>query len=353
MNVPKPRKLSSGNYFIQMRLGGESVSVTARTSAACIKEATLIKAEYLAGKRAPKQEEQHDQETMSSLIDKFIDKKSNTLSPSTIRGYRAIQKNRFKGTMERRASDIGLNEWQSIANAEAALCAPKTLKNAYDFIKTVVLDGTGVKMPDITLPGAIENKIAFLQPEEIKIFVDAVKDTKYAIPALLALSSLRISEIYALRWEDIPKDPKFIRVSGSVVLDEYHTFTAKRQNKNSSSSRNVPLFIPELAEAIKRDRQKSGRVVTMKQNTLRLGVHKICNECGITNVTVHGLRHSFASLAYHLRIPERIAMEIGGWANISTMQKVYTHIAKSDISRYQTALQDFYANKSANETENR
>ena len=242
---------------------------------------------------------------------------------------------------------------QSIANKEAALCSPKTLKNSFAFIRTVLRSEAKIKIPDVTLPGSVSNETAFLEPDEIKIFVEAVKDTKYAVPTLLALSSLRISEIYALQWEDIPDDPKFIRVSGAVVLDEDHRFQKKKQNKNASSARNVPIFIPELAAAIERDRQPTGRMVTMKQNTLRLGIHKICEDAGITDVTVHGLRHSFASLAYHLRIPERIAMEIGGWANINTMQKVYTHIAKSDISRYQTELQNFYlgnndANKSAN-----
>lgn len=354
MTVPKPRKLKSGNYFIQMRLGGESISITSPTSSGCIKEARLIKAEYFAGKRAPKiDEESPELPTLTALIDQYIKKKSNTLSPSTIRGYRAIQKNRFKGTMERPVSEIADNEWQSIANAEAALCSPKTLKNSFAFIRTVVLSEAKIKVPEITLPGSVSNETAFLDPDEIKAFVAAVKDTKYAVPALLALSSLRISEIYALQWEDIPKNPKFIRVSGSMVLNEDHLLTKKKQNKNSTSTRNVPLFIPELAEAIERDRQKSGRVVTMKQNTLRIGVHKICEEAGITSVTVHGLRHSFASLAYHLRIPERIAMEIGGWANISTMQKVYTHIAKSDITRYQTELQKFYlGEESANENAN-
>ena len=61
---------------------------------------------------------------------------------------------------------------------------------------------------------------AFLAPDEIRTFVRAIAPTKYAVPALLALSSLRISEIEALRWEDIPTDPKLIQVRGAVVLDE-------------------------------------------------------------------------------------------------------------------------------------
>lgn len=359
MKVPKARKLNSGKWFIQLRLGGESISVSGRSEKEVTREAMHLKAEYLAGKREPIVEEPETVKlpTLTAAIDHYLETKSNTLSPSTIRGYRAIQENRFKDTMSRSLSDIRDDEWQSIANKEAALCAPKTLKNAYAFVRTVVYAETKERLPDITLPGAISNETAFLTPDEIKLFVAAVKDTKYAVPTLLALSSLRISEIYALKWENIPKNSKFVRVSGSVVLNENHHFTEKKQNKNKSSTRNVPIFIPELEAALERDRQPMGRVVTMKQNTLRLGVHKICQEAGITNVTIHGLRHSFASLAYHLRIPERIAMEIGGWANIATMQKVYTHIAKSDISRYQTELQNFYlgaenANKNANETAN-
>ncbi len=36
MKVPKPRKLTSGTWFIQMRLGGESVPVSAATRTECV-----------------------------------------------------------------------------------------------------------------------------------------------------------------------------------------------------------------------------------------------------------------------------------------------------------------------------
>ncbi len=64
---------------------------------------------------------------------------------------------------------------------------------------------------------------------------------------------------------------------------------------------------------------------------------------------VHGLRHSFASLAYHLNMPEKVAMQIGGWSDRETMSKIYTHLAQMDISKYETQMTDFYkkANKKA------
>jgi len=169
------------------------------------------------------------------------------------------------------------------------------------------------------------------------------------VAALLALSSLRISEISALDWQDIPEHPKFIRVAGAVVSDEHNKKVKKPQNKNSTSTRNVPIMIPELAAALERDRKPSGPIMAYNQDSLRRAIHRVCEKDGLPDVGVHGLRHSFASLAYHLQIPEKIVMEIGGWSDATTMHKIYTHIAKSDIERYQTAMMQFYSSGSSSE----
>ena len=89
-----------------------------------------------------------------------------------------------------------------------------------------------------------------VQPEEIPQFVEAASKTKYAVPLLLALSSLRISEISALRWSDIPKDCSVVNVRGAEVLDENNKWVSKTQNKTTKSTRTVPILIPELRDAI-------------------------------------------------------------------------------------------------------
>lgn len=350
MKVPKARKLPSGNWFIQLRLGGESVPVTAATEKLCVREATAIKAEYLAGKRAPKTAE--PSVTLTAAIDAYIDSKSNTLSPSTIGGYRVIQRGRFQGAMKRDVYKIAPTEWQEIVNAEAAICGPKTLRNAYFFVKSVCRSVCGISLPDVTMPGLVPAQKEFLTPDQIKIFVQAVKDEPCAVPALLALSSLRSSEIAALRWENIPDDPQFIQVSGALVRDEHNRPVLKKQNKNAASARRVPVLIPELKAAIKRDRQPEGPVLAVPQDHLRDDINRICQDNKLPRVGIHGLRHSFASLAYHLRMPEKIAMDIGGWADSGTMHRIYTHIARSDIQRYQDAIGDFYKGNNANDNAN-
>lgn len=341
MKVPDPRRLKSGSYFIQLRLNGVSVPVTAATAAECKVQAQLIKAEYRAGKKRISA----DKATLTAAIDSYINKRSNILSPLTIRGYRIIQKNRFQSVMKREIRKI---DWQEAINREAELCSPKTLKNAWGFIRSVVKEATGEYPPAVKLPQLMPSNRTYLTPDQIKVFVAGVKDTKYAVPALLALSSLRASEIEALRWEDLPEDPKFIRVSGAVVLDEHNNRVVKASNKNASSARNVPVMIPELSAAIKRDRKERGPVMPYTQNSLRYGLEKVCKANGLPVIGIHELRHSYASLAYFLRIPERIAMEIGGWADAATMHRIYTHIAQTDIQNYQTAMMDFYQNANEN-----
>lgn len=100
MKTPKPRRLPSGSWFIQLRLAGQSISITEPTEKACIQKAQLLKAEYLAGK---KMEQRTDQtaRTLDRFLENYIDSKRPVLSPSTVRGYEAIRHTRFQAYLQR------------------------------------------------------------------------------------------------------------------------------------------------------------------------------------------------------------------------------------------------------------
>ena len=356
MKVPKARKLSSGNWFIQLRLGGESIPVTARTEKECIRQAQYVKAEYQAGKRAapPPEAEKPKGPTLGQAIDNYIAQRDAVLSPSTIRGYKTIRKNRFQSVMGMCLDDISSDNWQRIVNQEAKLpnCSAKTLKNAWGFVSSVIMDATGRPAPRVKLPQVIPNERPFLEPEQIRPFIDAVHGTKVEIPALLALSSLRRSEIVGLCWENIDLNKRLIRVKGSAVFDEHNKLTQKKENKNRSSTRTVPIMIAELYQALKREKKDSGPVVVCNPNTIWARINSICRQNQLPEIGVHGLRHSFVSLAYHLGIPEKIVMEIGGWSDYQTMRKIYTHTAKTDISKSTDMLKAFFSGQEENANKN-
>lgn len=350
MKIPKATKLPSGKWRIQLRLGGESYSVTEDTLRGAQRRAERIKAEYRVTTLQKEKALRDDSRgiTVKEAIGRYIKERDEVVSPSTLRGYETIAANRWQGIQERDIESIRPGEWQTIVNAEAKLCGAKTLRNAWGLL-SAALAQNGVRPPKVTLPQVVGADKGFFTPEQISAFVAAVKDTKYAVPLLLALCSLRISEIYALDWRDIPANPDFIPVRGAVVPNAEHKYVKKPTNKSRSSARNVPALIPELREAIERDRQPGGCVSPVNQHNLRLAMGRICAKAGLPDIGIHGLRHSFASLAYHLRVPEQIAMEIGGWSDPGTMRRIYTHIAQSDVERYTEQFKDFFAHENAHE----
>ena len=88
-------------------------------------------------------------------------------------------------------------------------------------------------------------------------------------------------------------------------------------------------------------------MVTLSGAWLYQRINEICAANGLPKVGNHGLRHSFASLAYHLQIPEKIAMEIGGWDDDGTMRKIYTHLAKDDIAKRSAEFANFFSRDKA------
>lgn len=337
MKVPKPRKLPSGSWFIRLRLGGEDIAITRSTAKECATAAELIKAEYRSGKRAANAA---DSLTLGEAIDAYIEGKNNTLSPSTIRGYKTIRNSYLQGYMGKKLKSI--DNWQAIMNAEAKTRAPKTVKNTWRFICSVLREN-GISPPRVVLPQIAANEHPWLEPEQIRVFVAALAEQPHQIAALLALHGLRRSEIMALTWDKIDLKKNIIRISGAAVFDENQKLVQKATNKNHTSARSVPIMIPELKAALEAVPDKKGNLVTCNPNTIWARVNRTCEANGLPKVGVHGLRHSFASLAYHLGWSERQTMEIGGWADTQTMHKIYTHLSRADRMKAQNTMADFYS----------
>ena len=102
-------------------------------------------------------------------------------------------------------------------------------------------------------------------------------------------------------------------------------------------------IIPPLEDALNRTPQKGEYVVKITANWIYRSINTVCEKNGLPKVGIHGLRHSFASLAFHLNMPEKVAMQIGGWSNDQTMRKIYTHLSQADVARHADAFTSFFA----------
>lgn len=334
ISVPKARKLPSGKWFCRVRVNGQDISITRDTEKEAVAEAMAIKAGIKEAEKSQKKK------TLSLAIDDYIEARRNILSPSTIRGYRIIQNNRFQSMMQKDVFSVTQDQWQRAVNLESKRLNAKTLTNSWRFLASVIAEATGNPIK-IRLPQIVANERSWLSPDQIPIFVNAIKGHSIEIPALLALSSLRCSELLNIRWNDVDLDKGVLRVNGAAVCDEDGVLIRRQETKNRTSRRIVPI-IPPLRDAIERSERHGEYMVTMTANGIYKHINRICAENSLPLVGIHGLRHSFASLAFNLGMPEKVAMQIGGWANDQTMRRIYTHLAQEQIADHSQDLVNFF-----------
>ena len=322
MKIPKIEKLPSGNYFCRLRLNGVSIPITAESEAECERIAYLKKSEWNAGKsriqRTPKET------TLQEALDKYIQKRKSTLSPSTLRSYSIYAKNRFPSYRDEKLCKI---KWQQMIDDELKLVSEKTVKNAWALVSPA-LESVGFPVPSVRLARPSVPDLVFLQPEEIKPFCEALRGRKYEIPALLALHGLRLSEIRGLKWDHVDLKNGVLFIQGAMVRG-IDGNVDKKTNKNDSSSRYVPIMIPQLKTALEKSKNKTGKVAEIGATTLLDDVRRTCRRAGVTECTTHDLRRSFASLCFYLGIPSKQIQEWGGWKNDAVLNKIYIKLSNT------------------------
>lgn len=348
MKVPEPVKRPSGKWFVQLRLGGKSYSFTRRTQRECRDAARTFKADYLAGRAIEAieaQQKANRTQTLSEVVEAYIDKNESVLSPSSVRGYRAILKNRFQAYMSVPVDEI---DYQRMINDEVRLGkSPKTIKISWSLVSSS-LKQAGIEQK-VRLPQVPVVHKPYLRPDEIIPFCDAIKGDIAEIACLLELHGLRRSEAGGLDWKDVDLKQKCVHVRGALVMGESGA-VKKSTNKNASSTRRVDIIIPQLYDALKAVKEKKGPVVTVSFQTMFRHTKLACQRAGVTVVGNHGLRYSCASLAYYLGIPERNLMAMCGWSDYTTMHKIYIRISQDQVRNSFSTMENFFASHGSNES---
>lgn len=344
MKIPKIRKLPSGAWSCQLRINGQSISITDTDKKAVEAKAYAYKVGILKQRATPAAL------TVGETLTQYISSRRSVLSPSTIRGYEMIHKHRFLNLQKRPISSLSAAIVQREINAEAALCSPKTLKNAFRLVESAVVAASG-EWYKTTLPQIPPHEKRYLTPEQIPVFCKAIKGEEVEAAALLALWSCRRSELLGLEWGAVDLAHRKIKIMQSAVIGSDGQLVQKNTLKNQSSARTIPI-VDQLYQALTAvpEQEREGHVVKLPVEGIYKRINRICRNNGLPEVGVHGLRHSFASLAHYLNIPLKQAMYIGGWSDDHTMLKIYTHLSEQATQSGADALADFFnANENANE----
>jgi len=330
INVPKARRLPSGSWNCRVTHDGLTQSFTGTDKAAVERAALEWK---MAEKRTVGG-------TLGEAVERYIKKRSD-LSPSTIRRYKQFQRNDFITLQRRALVSIQPEEYQAEIDRMRKTKAQKTVENTWGFFSAVLREN---KIDvQISLPKAPAEEHKFLEPEEIPLFLEAIKGNRQEIPILLGLHGMRRSEIAALTWDDVDLKKDRIHIHGATVMDSDGLWVDKDTTKNPSSTRTVPIMIPRLKELLEAEPKTGTKVVSCYPELICKVTNRICERNGLPRIGAHGLRHSFVSLCYFKRVPEMVCMRLAGYADYQTMRKIYTHMAATDFRIATETISSFFS----------
>lgn len=242
---------------------------------------------------------------------------------------RAVDINRYL-TSEIRAHDLG----------RKSACA--TLSVASRVMVWAVARGYAEFNPcrDIEVPGGLRHTARELPDDDVIRAIRGMDGTGFSLYFLMAMyTGLRKGELLGLTWDDVDLNNRIITVCRSVY--SVGNRPGAKDPKTENSFRCV--MIPDRLYAV----MKNGGVGLIFPDPknggyLRNHIYRdlwddVCREYGIT-VTAHQLRHAYASMLEEAQVPEMLAKDLLGHANIQTTKDVYTHIRKAKRDRDLAAL---------------
>ncbi len=187
----------------------------------------------------------------------------------------------------------------------------------------------------LPIPRKLERLPSVLSQQEVYRILKAVKNVKHlAILTLTYSAGLRVSEVVGLHVRDIDIDRKLIHIhQGKGHKDRY---TLLSQGALKIVQDYIRRFTPEtwlFPGGIEGEHISARTVQKVFENTVtKAGI--------IKNVTVHTLRHSFATHLLENGTDLRYIQELLGHKNSKTTE-IYTHVSTKDMRRIQSPLDRF------------
>lgn len=154
----------------------------------------------------------------------------------------------------------------------------------------------------------------------------------YKFGVLLALyTGLRVGELCALQWEDITGDCVCVSKTMQRLRQEGgKTEIVVGSPKSSSSWRKIPLpgfLLPYVAQF----RMPGGYVIRTfrreraEPRSMQFKFEQMAADCGLTDISFHTLRHTFATRCVESGFDVKTLSEILGHADVKTTLNRYVH----------------------------
>jgi integrase/recombinase XerD len=201
-----------------------------------------------------------------------------------------------------------------------------SINQAISAIKFLYLHVLGREMPVTRRPKSDRHLPGVLSHDEAQRILDAPSNLKHRLILAIAYSAgLRVSEIAGLRIADVDSHRGLILVKQGKGRKDRYTILAER------TSDLLRVYLKLYRPRVWLFEGKSGSHLTIR--SMQEIFYRAKERAKIDkDVSIHSLRHSFATHLLENGTDIRYIQELLGHVNAKTTQ-IYTHVAKRDFLR--------------------
>ena len=298
-------------------------------------------------------------ETLGDYLERWLEAMAPTWAESTLRGHRAIVRLRI-------APELGMVPLaqldpitvQSFYTIQVKRYAPGTVRVTHAVLTAALARAVKWRLiphnpaNDAILPGIPRPTAVVWSAEECAIFLGAVRDHRFAPIWQLALDTgMRVGEILGLGWRDVAleRDEPTVTVRRTVTKDREGRIKLGEVPKTKASRRSIVIgedTVAALRSWRSKQRQRrlflgpewhnldlvfdrgNGRI--LHDSVVAQSLARVLNRHPeLPRITMHGMRHTMATLALEGGVNHKLVQDRLGHAGIQMTLDRYSHVTPS------------------------
>lgn len=299
--------------------------------------------EERTGEKQEKKKKQKYSPTFAEFADKWIETyKLPNLKPSSMTTVRYSLQPAYEAFGKKKLTAITVDDVQELllsitATRKRDLCKlnlNQIFKKALvqRIIKYNPCDAVEIKKHKSTHKRA-------MTVDEQAIFLQEAKKTKYDLLfRFLLASGLRIGEALALTPADFCRDS--VHVSKNVVFIRGKRIEQDTP-KTEAGNRTVPISEALVAEILATATGENAPLFADTYNAAKCAIDRIARSTGI-HVTLHILRHTYATRLEEAGIPPKVKQYLMGHASLQMTQVVYTDIQQKYVETMSESIKNLF-----------
>lgn len=239
-------------------------------------------------------------------------------------------------------SDLDRVSYQKLLNDYAECHEKQTTMDFHHHLKACILDAVddGLVLRDPTRKVVVkgktpkEKKKKFLNQFELHTLLSNLKLDKGLnndwLILLIAKTGIRYSEAMGLTPSDFDFAHQTLSISKTWNYKEKEGGFTPTKNKSSVRKIQLDWMVVSQFAALLKDLPTGKPIFVTKDrvfnSTLNHRLQKLCKDCKIPVITVHGLRHTHASLLLFAGVSIASVAKRLGHSSMNTTEKTYLHI---------------------------